>query len=99
MDGIDDDEEEKTEDIGLDILAEKEQNFLDELALPGVPEQESQRRASWAKFPREARAAVRRLHNMTGHAPREVVLQILRGSNAAPEVIAAAKKFQCETCA
>ena len=35
---------------------------------------------------------------MTGHAPREVVLQILRGSTAAPEVIAAAKKFQRETC-
>ena len=38
------------------------------------------------------------VHAMTGHKPRDVLIQILRGARAAPEYIEAAKHFRCDAC-
>ena len=44
----------------------REQELLDEMPLPGFPKDEADRRRSWSKIPRVARAAIRRLHVMLG---------------------------------
>ena len=73
-----------------------EQQLLDEMPLPGFPVQEVERRAKWAAIPRRARAAIRRLHHMLGHKPREVMIQIMKGSHAPQEYIDAIKYFRCD---
>jgi len=78
--------------------SEQEQAMLDELVLHGFPKDEQERRSKWAKLPRKARAAIRRLHNMLGHKPKTVMLQILRGARAAPEYIEAVKLMKCDAC-
>ena len=78
--------------------SEREQAMLDELVLHGFPKDEQERRAKWAALPRKARAAIRRLHNMLGHKPKTVMLQILRGAKAAPDYIEAVKLMKCDAC-
>ena len=50
------------------------------------------------KVPRAARASIRRLHTMIGHKPKAVMVQILRGARAKPELIYAVKFFRCDHC-
>ena len=52
---------------------------------------ETERHRIWLEFPREVRAAIRRLHTMVGHKPYEVMVHILRGASASPELVKAAK--------
>ena len=80
-------------------LEEEEQNLLDEMPLPGMPQDEAERRRLWAGIPRRARAAIRRMHRMIGHKPKAVLLQILKGSRASEEYINAAKSYRCDDCA
>ena len=72
---------------------------MEELPLVGFPTEEAERRREWLKLPRKARAAIRQLHKVLGHKPRNVVLQILRGAKAPEEYIQAAKLYRCDTCA
>ena len=76
----------------------REQQLLDEMPLPGFPVQEAERRAKWAAIPRRARAAIRRLHHMFGHKPREVLIQVMKGSRAPQDYIDAIKYFRCDAC-
>ena len=80
-------------------LEEDEQNLLDEMPLPGMPQDEAERRRLWAEIPRRARAAIRRMHRMIGHKPKAVLLQILKGARASNEYINAAKSYRCDDCA
>ena len=80
-------------------LEEEEQNLLDEMPLPGMPKDEAERRRLWAGVPRRARAAIRRMHRMIGHKPKEVLLQVLRGAGADQAYIDAAKLYRCDDCA
>ena len=73
--------------------------LLDDLPLEGFPVEEAERRKAWSRVPRKARIAIRRLHNMIGHKPKDVMLQILKGAKAEPELIAACKDFKCDACA
>ena len=66
--------------------------------MPGFPVQVDERRAKWAAIPRRARAAIRRLHHMLGHKPREVMIQIMKGSHAPQEYIDAIKYFRRDAC-
>ena len=50
-------------------------------------------------LPRETRAAIRRLHHISGHKPTSVMLHLLRGARASPELIRAVKNFRCNDCA
>ena len=75
-----------------------DEKLLEALPLAGFPKDEAERRREWAKIPRRTRIAIRRLHNMMSHRPKEVLLQVLRGSGAPEEMIRAAKAFRCPTC-
>ena len=72
--------------------------MLDSLRLDGFPEHEQQRREAWLRLPREARASLRRLHTMIGHKPKAVMVQILRGARADPNLIEGTKFFKCDVC-
>ena len=79
-------------------LSEEQQAELEELPLAGFPTEEAERRREWLKLPREARAAIRQLHKVLGHKPRNVILQILKGAKAPEEYIQAAKLYRCDAC-
>ena len=81
-----------------DKLVANEDQVLEDLPLPGFPQEEAERRKAWSKLPLKARAAIRRLHEMLGHKPTSVVIQILKGARANPEYIRAAKLFRCAGC-
>ena len=83
----------------VDPMQDHEDDLLDTLPLAGFPKDEAERRREWAKVPRKVRIAIRRLHNMMSHKPKEVLLQVLRGSGASDDMIRAAKAFRCPTCA
>ena len=72
--------------------------MLEGLPLPGVPLVEAERRKQWLKIPPRTRAAIRKLHNQFGHAPRSVLKQLLRASKMPKEYIDACKHFSCPHC-
>ena len=77
---------------------EKEQEMMDSLVLVGFPKEEYQRRKAWLSLPRSARAAIRRMHRMLSHKPKSVMLHILKGAGADPQLIEAVKHFRCPDC-
>ena len=77
---------------------EAEQNLLDEMPLPGFSQDEATRRLLWAAIPRKERVAIRRLHHTTGHKPKCVLTQILKGAHAPKEHIDDARQFRCDSC-
>ena len=46
------------------------------MLVPGHPESEKERLASWLRLPRRARAAIRRLHRNLRHLPKEALVQM-----------------------
>ena len=82
----------------LSEAEEQEQEMLDSMSFPGVPDTEQARRKAWLKIPRVARAAIRRLHVALGHQPKAVMLQILKGRKSAAELIEGCKAFKCPDC-
>ena len=84
--------------IDPEAAALQEADLLDVLPLAGWPREEGERRRHWLKFPRIVRIAIRRLHMMLGHKPKDVMVQVLRGAKAPREVIDAAIQFNCDAC-
>ena len=82
----------------LDDKAEQESELLDSLVMCGFPKDEAARLEAWMALPRETRAAIRRLHHISGHKPVTVMLHLLRGARASPELIKAVKNFRCPDC-
>ena len=78
--------------------AEEESEFLDSLQMVGFPKDEQARRQAWMEIPRETRAAIRRLHHISGHKPVSVMLHLLKGARASPQLIKAVKNFRCDVC-
>ena len=72
--------------------------LLDDLPLEGFPVEEAARRREWSRVPRKARIAIRRLHNMLGHKPKDVMIQILKGAKASDDLVSAARNFKCDAC-
>ena len=69
---IEEESEEMTPDEQEELtVMEKEQLMLDQLALPGAPLQEAERRALWRRLPQRTRVAIRRLHRQFGHPKTE----------------------------
>ena len=64
----------------------------------GFPKDEQARRQAWMEIPRETRAAIRRLHHISGHKPVSVMLHLLKGARASPQLIKAVKNFKCDVC-
>ena len=79
----------------LDPQAEQESELLDSLQMVRFPKDEEARRQAWMSLPRETRAAIRRLHHISGHKPISVMLHLLKGAHASPDLIKAVKNFRC----
>ena len=62
--------------------ADREADLLEQMTLPGHPESENERLASWPRLPRRARVAIRRLHRNLRHLHREALVQMLRAARA-----------------
>ena len=78
--------------------ADREADLLEQMLLPGHPESEKERVASWLRLPRRARVAIRRLHRKLRHLPKVVLVQLLRAARAPQESLIAAKTFRCQGC-
>ena len=78
--------------------AENEQLMLDQLAIPGAPLDEAQRRAQWRALPTRTRIAIRRLHRQFGHPTPATLKNILKAGRASPELIEAARLVRCQAC-
>ena len=75
-----------------------ESGILEELPLPGMPIGEANRKRKWLKLPRNARLAIRRMHNEWGHKPKSVVKAILKAAQAPKEYVDAVDNLRCEAC-
>ena len=93
---------EEDEDIGdeegeQDAAADG-QEMLEEIPLPGRCQDERSRKEAWLKLPRPARAAIRRMHEQFGHAPKEPLVEILTIARCPEEYIQFAKHLRCIHC-
>ena len=68
------------------------------MPLPGHPESEQERPASWLRLPRRARVAIGRFHRNLRHLLKEALVQMLRAARAPQDCINAAKTFRCQGC-
>ena len=83
---------------GGDALADREADLLEQVPLPGHPESEKERLASWLRLPCRACVAIKQLHQNLRHLPKEALVQMLRGARAPQHYISAAKTFRCQEC-
>ena len=79
-------------------VMEKEQLMLDQLALPGAPLQEAERRALWRRLPQRTRVAIRRLRRQFGHPNPTTLNNILKAGRAPAELQEAARLVRCQAC-
>ena len=89
------------EDVALQDPVEDlthEETLLDDVDIPGLPEDETERRRSWRKLPQRVRIAVRRLHRAFGHVPKSVMVNLVRAAKVSKEFVDAVKLHRCETC-
>ena len=88
------------EDVGainpVPELIEQE-TMLDEVDVPGLPLEESERRRQWRKLPQRVRI-VRCLHHQFGHVPRKVLINLLRAAKAHEDFVKALRLLRCQTC-
>ena len=68
------------------------------MPLPGTSLSEGERKKRWLKLPRNARIAIRRMHNEWGHRPKSVLKEILKAGKAPKEYIDAADDLRCDAC-
>ena len=84
-------------DIRDAVLSEEE--MLEHIPLPGVPENERERLKAWLALPKKARVAIRRMHQEWGpHMPNSAMIEILKLATAPKEYIKAAQTFRCKSC-
>ena len=60
--------------------ADREADLLEQIPLPGHPESEKERLASWLRLSRRACVAIKRLHQNSRHLPGETLAQVLRAA-------------------
>ncbi len=90
--------EEDVAQVDQQDVADAEQDMLDGIPLPGMPEKEGERRKEWAKIPLRVRTAIRRLHRQYGHVGNKVLMHLMKLSRMAPEYIEVVKNFRCDAC-
>ena len=95
MDEADEDDVEIPKAKGADA---GEEELLEQIPLPGVPDKERARRKAWLQIPRKARVAIRRMHEEWGHMPNSVMVEILKTAKASKEHIKAAQNIKCKSC-
>ena len=72
--------------------------MLNSLPLPGVPDDEKERRRAWTKVPKRVRAAIRRIHEQFGHVPTTVLVALVKAAKLPTEYQEAAKCYKCTPC-
>ena len=75
-----------------------EETLIDEVDIPGLPQDEVERRRQWRKLPARVRIAVRRLHRQFGQVPRQAMIHLLRAARVRSEFIDAVKLHRCTAC-
>ena len=95
------DEVESPQDFALmdpseDAITEETQ--LDEVDVPGLPQEESERRAKWRAVPQRIRVAIRRLHHQFGHCPRKVLINLRRTAKIDKAYVDASRFHRCNEC-
>ena len=94
-------------DITLPDYAEKKEQeqmeiIHEETPHPPPPSPEGHamqsRQRLWKQLPYTTRVALRRLHNMTGHAPPSAMQRLLRTAGADPDAIRGLDNFRCQVC-
>ena len=78
--------------------ADREAELLEQVPLPGHPESEKERLASWLCFPRRARLAIRRSHRNLRHPPKEALVQIVTCCPSSTRQYQCAKTVRCQGC-
>eukprot|EP00438_Fugacium_kawagutii_P009145 Skav206186 [mRNA] locus=scaffold1844:100592:105303:- [translate_table: standard] len=76
----------------------REEMFVDEIDIPGLPPDETERRRLWKQLPQRVRIGVRRLHRAFGHVPKNTLINLLRAAKVRKEFIDAVKVHRCEIC-
>ena len=92
---------EREQDVGtINPVPEliEEETLLDEVDIPGLPLEESERRRQWRKLPQRVRIGVRRLHHQFGHVPRKVLINLLRAAKVHEDFVKAVRLHRCQTC-
>ena len=58
-----------------------EETLIDEVEIPGLPQDQVERRRQWRKLPARVTIAVRRLHRQFGHVPKQTMIHcfVLQG--------------------
>ena len=79
-----------------DLIAEE--TLLDDVDVPGLPQDETERCRSWRKLPQRVRIAVRRLHRAFGHVPKATMVNLLRAAKVKKEFVDAARLHRCDAC-
>ena len=98
LETVDDDEEDVRATKAVEDIDAYEREILEELPLPGMPVGELERKRKWFKLPRNARLAIRRMHNEWGHKPKSVLKAILKAAKAPKEYVDAVDHLRCEAC-
>ena len=75
-------------------LLNAEEDMLEGIPLPGILIDEAQRRKQWLKLPMRARTAIRKIHQEMGHAPKSVLIPILRASKVPDDFVTAARLYK-----
>ena len=76
----------------------EEETLLDEVDMPGLPLEESERRRQGRKLPQRARIGVRRLRHQFGHVPRKVLINLLRAAKVHEDFVKAVRLHRCQAC-
>ena len=95
------DQIESTQDFALMDPSEEaitEETQLDEVDIPGLPLEESERRAKWRAVPQRIRVAIRRPHRQFGHCPKKVLINLLPTAKIDKSYIDAANFHRCNQC-
>ena len=72
-----------------------EETQLDEVDIPTLHIEESERRAKWRAVRQRIRVAIRRLHTQFGHCPKKVLVNLLRTAKIDKSYIDAANFHRC----
>ena len=73
-----------------------EETLIDEVEIPGLPQDEVERRRQWKKLPARVRIAVRRLHRQFGHVPKQTMIHLLRAARVRSEFIDAVNSIDAQ---
>lgn len=84
------------EAMAEELLADEQ--LLDTVEVPGLPQREAERRAAWKKLPQRVRIAIRRLRRQFGQCPRNVLVNLLRAARVEKKYVNAVRLDRCTVC-